>query len=126
MKRRMVEQEVEDLNRHLAGSRNKCNILQRQFEDTNNRLRVANLDIRCLEAENTSLRAYEEEYRRIQDEFIKINASREIHIGWVEGQLQEYKSRVTNLYDQKLQAEALVAEVRHQGFLPTTNRSSAE
>lgn len=122
----MAGHEVEDLKRHLEASRHRCGLLQRQFEDTNDHLKVAHLDVRHLETENDALRAYEEEYQRNQVEFIRINASREIHISYVEGCLQEFKSRVVKLYQEKLEAEDLVAQARRQGFLPATSVPQAQ
>lgn len=118
MKRCMAEHELEDLNRHLAASHHNYGLLQHWFEDTNDRLRVAHLDVRRLEAETNKFRAYEEEYQRYQAEIIKREASREIHIGWVEGCLQEYQDHASKLYRERREADALVAEARQQGFLP--------
>lgn len=120
MKRSMAGEEVEDLNRNLAAAHHRYGILQRQFEDTNDRLRIAHLDVRRLEADTDTLRAYEDEYRRYQKDFIRLDAAREIHVGWVEGCLEVFKERASKLYQEKREAEALVAEARRQGFLPAS------
>lgn len=118
MKRRLAEREVEDLNRFLAAARVRCQTLERQFQDTNDHLRTTNLSLRQVEDENRTLKAFEEEYQKSAQSFIKMNAAKEIHIQWLEKEVEVYKTRSVDLYREKRQAEALVAEAVRQGFLP--------
>lgn len=99
--------------------------LHQQLKHKDDILTAANHHIEELETEKEALKRYEAQYLASSEAIVKASVAREIHVTWLEGERRALKEHAARLYQEKMQAEALVARAQRQGFLVVPGNAPA-